>query len=156
VLYTSLNYNMETNALPGALQIDYHNSLSSYNDNIYNLVNNKYTGALQSYGSTVFISGKGTSNGIAPSSFNDIISYVFSNKDCKMDSYMLEDAGAKPVDYLWKTFLSQRSSLAITGINLSYSKGSSIRQGIKGTSSLLDDKFSPLYMLYVFNNTKTI
>ena len=111
---------------------------------------------LLSYGSIVFISGKGTSNGIAPSSFNDTMSYVFSNKDCKMDSYMLEDAGAKPVDYLRKTFLSQRSSLAITGINLSYSKGSSIRQGIKGTSSLLDDKFSPLYMLYVFNDTKSI
>ena len=104
VLYTSLYYNMETKAMPGNLQIDYHNSRSSYNDNIYNLVNNKYAGTLLAYGSTVFISGKGTSNGIAPSSFNDTMSYVFSNKDCKMDSYMLEDAGNKPVDYLWKTF----------------------------------------------------
>ena len=156
VLYSSLNYNMETKALPGALQIDYHNSQSSYDDNIYNLVNNKYTGTLLSYGSIVFISGEGTSNGIAPSSFNDTMSYVFSNKDCKMDSYMLEDSGTNPVDYLWKTFLSQGSSLAVTGINLSYSEGNTKHLGIKGTSSTLDDKFSPLYMLYVFNDTKII
>jgi hypothetical protein len=149
VLYTSLYYNMETKALPGNLQIDYHNSQSWYNDNIYNLVNNKYAGTLLSYGSTVFISGKGTSNGIAPSSFNDIMSYVFSNKDCKMDSYMLEDAGPKPVDYLWKTFLSQGPSVAVTGINLSYSEGNTKEVGIKGTSSILTDKFSPIYMRYV-------
>jgi len=149
VLSSSLNYNMETKALPGALQIDYHNSQSSYNDNIYNLVNNKYAGTLISYGSVVFISGEGTSNGIAPSSFNDTMSYVFSGKDCKMDSYMLEDSGTNPVDYLWKTFLSQGSSLAITGINLSYSDNNTKEVGIKGTSSILDDKFSPIYMRYV-------
>jgi hypothetical protein len=150
VLYSSLNYNMGAEALPGAMQIDYRNSLSSYNDNIYNLVNTNYAGTLLSYGSVVFISGKGTSNGVAPSSFNDTMSYVFSNKDCKMDSYLLEDSGANAVDYLWKTFLSQGSSLAITGINLSYSDDNTKELGIKGTSSILnDDKFSPLYMRYV-------
>jgi hypothetical protein len=162
VLYNSLYYNIGTEDLPGALQIDYHNFQSSYNDNIYNLVNNKYTGTLQLYGSTAFSSGRGTSNGDAPGSFHDIISYRFFNKDCKMDS-LFDAPGATPVDYTWKTFSSQgHGPVAWTGIDIS----ADTLAEIKGTSSFLDDKYSinlkdgkfaPIYMRYALdarNNSK--
>ena len=158
VLYTSLYYNMETKALPGALQIKYSNPQALFDDNIYNLVNNKYTGTLVMYGSTAFSSGRGTSNGDAPGSFHDIISYRFFNKDCKMDSF-LEGPGATPFDYIWKSFSSQ-GHVAVIGIDISADTLSEI----KGTSSFLDDKFSisrlvdgkfaPIYMRYVLNNSK--
>lgn len=146
-LFTGLSYNMKTGASPGAMQIKYYNSRSLYDDNIFNLVNNNYTGKLQSYGPTVYISGKGTSNGIAPGSFNDTISYIFAGKDCKMDSF-LDAPNAAPLNYLWKTFLNQ-GSRAVTGINITQSNSSSV--GIKGTSSFLDDKFSTAYMRYEFS-----
>jgi hypothetical protein len=160
VLYTSLNYNMETKTLPGALQIKYSNPQVLFDDNIYNLVNNKYTGTLVMYGSTAFSLGRGTSNGDAPGSFHDIISYQFFNKDCKMDSFF-EAPGATPVDYMWKTFSSQgHGNVAVTGIDIS----ADALAEIKGTSSFLDDKFSinlkedgtfaPIYMRYVLNNSK--
>jgi hypothetical protein len=149
---------METKALPGALQIKYSNPQALFDDNIYNLVNNKYTGTLVMYGSTAFSSGRGTSNGDAPGSFHDIISYRFFNKDCKMDSF-LEGPGATPVDYIWKSFSSQ-GHVAVIGIDISADTLSEI----KGTSSFLDDKFSisrlvdgkfaPIYMRYVLNNSK--
>ena len=138
MLYTNLNYNIETDALPGALQIDYHNSQTWYNDNIYNLVNNRYIGSSQLYGSIAFSSGRGTSNGDAPGSFHDIISYRFFDKDCKMDSFV-EAPGATPVDYMWKTFSSQGyGPVAWTGIDIS----ADALAEIKGTSSFLDDKYS--------------
>ena len=162
VLYSSLYYNMETKALPGALQINYLNSQSLYNDNIYNLVNSKYTGALQLYGPIAFSSGRGTSNGDAPGSFHDIISYQFFNKDCKMDSF-LEAPGSTPVDFVWKSFSSQgHGPVAWTGIDIS----ADALAEIKGTSSFLDDKYSinkngttfaPIYMRYALdalNNSK--
>ena len=159
VLYTSLDYNLETKALPGALQIGYHNSQSWYDDNIYNLVNNKYIGSLVLYGSTAFSSGRGTSNGDATGSFHDIISYRFFDKDCKMDSFF-EAPGAAPANYMWKTFSSQgHGPVAWTGIDISADTLAEIR----GTSSFLDDKFSinrkddgtfaPIYMRYVLNNS---
>ena len=162
VLYTSLNYNLETKSLPGALQIDYSNSESSYNDNIYNLVNNNYKGTLVLYGSIAFSSGRGTSNGDAPGSFHDIISYRFFDKDCKMDSFF-NAPGATPVDYFWKSFSSQgHGPVAWTGIDIT----ADALAEIKGTSSFLDDKYSinkngttfaPIYMRYALdalNNSK--
>ena len=162
VLYTSLNYNIETDALPGALQIDYHNSQTWYNDNIYNLVNNRYIGSAKLYGSIAFSSGRGTSNGDAPGSFNDTISYRFFNKDCKMDSFV-EAPGATPVNYTWKTFSSQGNGpVAWAGIDIS----ADTLAKIIGTSSFLGDKYSinkngttfdPIYMRYALdarNNSK--
>ena len=148
--FTSLSYNLETNDSSGALHIKYYSPNSSFDDNIYNLVNNKYEGSLQSYGSTIFASGRGRSNNTAPSSFNDIISYMILDKDCKMDSYLIKQGGDKPLDYLWKTFLNQGSSQSVTGINISATEGDTVKAEITGSSSFLKNKHSPIYMRYVF------
>lgn len=155
VPYTKLTYDVENlrrEDLPAALQINYFGPESTFNDNIYNLVNNKYTGTFQSYGSSAFVSGTGTSNGGAPSSFRDILSYSLVGKDCKMDSILVEKSGDKPVDYTWKTFLNQ-GSVGLTGIDISVSEGNFAQYGIIGTSNFLGARSSPKDKFYPAINT---
>ena len=153
--YTKLTYDVENlrrEDLPAALQINYFSPESAFNDNIYNLVNNKYTGMFLSSGSSAYVSGTGTSNGGAPSSFRDILSYSFVGKDCKMDSILVEQSGDKPVDYTWKTFLNQ-GAYGLTGIDISVSEGNFARYGIIGTSNYLGARSSPNDKYYPANNT---
>lgn len=154
VPYTKLTYDVENlrrEDLPAALQINYFSPESAFNDNIYNLVNNKYTGTFQSSGSRAYVSGTGTSNGGATSSFRDILSYSFVGKDCKMDSLLVEQSGDRPVDYTWKTFLNQ-GAFGVTGIDISVSEGNFARYGIIGTSNYLGARSSPNDKYYPAHN----
>jgi hypothetical protein len=153
--FTKLTYDVESvgrEDSPAALQIRYFSPQSLFINDIYNLANNKYAGMLQSYGPRAYMSGLGESIGASESSFNDTISYIFNGKDIRMESFLREDPGDKPVEYWWATFLNQASS-GVAGIDMSASAGNFAQFGIRGSSSAHGPKLRESPGAYPGDNT---
>lgn len=141
----SVSYSYLINS--GIAQIDYLTPFSLYSEDI-TLVNNEYSGRFGVFDNDAYSSGEGvgTSKDDSPGSLKHVISMVYLDKYCNINSYLNTGAaksGNAPVRYTWSGYSSQRD-YAIAGIRMNVTPGNSLTEfGIHGNSSILDDKYSP-------------
>lgn len=131
----------------GIAQIDYLTPFSLYSEDI-TLVNNEYSGRFGVFDNDAYSSGNGvgTSKEDSPGSLKHVISLLYLDKYCNINSYLNTGAAKSRNDsvrYTWSGYSSQRDS-AIAGIRMNVTPGNSLTEfGIHGNSSILEDKYSP-------------
>ena len=130
---------------PGIVQADYFTPSTKYSEDI-SLINSTYYADFGVYDSNSHSYGVGDSMGDNQSSFKQDIYMSFSDKFCSIKTVLntgSKNYGAHPVNYTWDAFSGQKQ-YAYAGTNLQVFPGNrTVEFWIDGTSSILEDKFSP-------------
>jgi len=154
----SFTYSLIAGEDPASLKKTVSNPSTCFSDQVYNLINNSYSGKLQAFDNKFVTSGRGNFTGNGPSGLEESIQLRFGDKSCTIDSYL--DGGSVPLNYSWITSAGQ---VEIARVRTSiFSIMPNALLFIYGTSSHLDDVSAPItgpdavpyaFMEYRLNST---
>ncbi len=129
----------------GSIQANYFTPLSAYHEDI-SLINNNYSADFAVFNSKSYSLGTGRSIVDNQSSFRHNISMTYLDKYNTISAVLIagnDSFGDTPLNYTWNGYSSQRD-YAVSGITMKVIPGNrTAKFWIDGTSSILEDKFSP-------------